>query len=129
MYRANLPLILCFFAVGVLAQNQGDSYTADPDRRKALLREFAVQERGEITVIEPSSKDDGSVVVGYASGAVLICFDNETCKEFGNTPKTPVEQIAISKKAGSEIIWATYRQGAVYRCTGDICNKQLWDVK
>lgn len=129
MYRVTLPMILCFFAIGVYAQGQSDSYTADPDRRKALLREFAVQERGEITVIEPSTNADGSVVIGYASGAVLICFDNETCSEFGNTPNAPVEQIAISKKGDSEIIWATYRQGAVYRCTDDICNKQLWDVK
>ena len=127
MYRATVSLILCFFAVGAFAQSQGDPTTTESDRRKALLKEFVVQDRGEVTIIEPSSRDDGSVVIGYASGAVLICYDNQSCKEFGSTPNTAVEKIAVSKKGVSEIIWVTYRQGAIYRCAGDLCTKNLWN--
>ena len=127
MYRATVSLILYFFAVGAFAQSQGNTATAESERRKALLKEFVVQDRGEITIIEPSSRDDGSVVIGYASGAVLICHDNQNCKEFGSTPNTPVEQIAVAKNGASEIIWVTYRQGAIYRCAGDLCTKNLWN--
>ncbi|MEH6569013.1 MAG: hypothetical protein V7709_08065 [Halioglobus sp.] len=127
MYRATLPLVFCFLAVGAFAQDQNDATTAESQRRKALLKEFVVQDRGEVTAIEPSSKNDGSVVIGYASGAVLICYDNQNCKEFGSTPNTPVQQIAVSKNGESEIIWVTYRQGAIYRCASDLCTKNLWN--
>lgn len=126
MYRATVPLVFCFLAVSAFAQDQSDSTTSESQRRKALLKEFVVQDRGEVTVIEPTSKADGGVVIGYSSGTVLICYDNQNCKEFGSTPNAPVEQIAVSKSGESEVIWVTYRQGAVYRCATDLCTKNLW---
>ena len=127
MYRTTLLLVFCFLAVGASAQDQSGSTTTESQRRKALLREFAVQERGDITAVEPSSRDDGSVVIGYTSGSVLICYGDQNCREFGGTPNAPVEQIAVSKNEDSEIIWVSYRQGAIYRCAKDLCTKNLWD--
>jgi hypothetical protein len=114
------------FTVAAFAQDQGESSTTEPPNRKALLKELVVQDRGEVTAIESSSKEDGSVVIGYVSGTVLICYGNQGCKEFGGTPSAPVEQIAVSKSGASEIIWVTYRQGALYRCANNQCSKFIW---
>ena len=129
MRAAALSFIVFAFTASALAQDQSGAATTEPNSRKALLRELVAQDHGEVTAIEPSSKEDGSVVIGYASGAVLICDDNESCKKFGGTPSVSVEHIAVSKKGASEIIWVTYRQRALYQCANNQCRKFMWHDK
>jgi hypothetical protein len=77
--------------------------------------------------MEPSSKEGQGVVIGYSSGAILNCYGKHSCKEFRGTPGAAVEHIAISKRGKSEVIWAAYRQGALYHCVDNRCNKFVWD--
>jgi hypothetical protein len=129
MRPAALSLIVFAFTVSALAQDPSGADTTEPDSRKTLLRELVAQDRGEVTAIEPSSKEDGSVVIGYASGAVLVCDDNQSCRKLGGTPSVSVEHIAVSKNGASEIIWVTYRQGALYQCANSQCGKFMWHDK
>jgi hypothetical protein len=80
-------------------------------------------DRGEITAIEPSSREDGGAIIGYSSGMVLSCNSSQDCRDFDGTPSVSVEQIAVSKHGESQIIWITYRQGALYHCVNSSCNK------
>ena len=123
MRPAALSFIVFAFTVSALAQDPSEVATTDPNSRKALIRALVAQDHGEVTAIEPSTKEDGSVVIGYASGAVLICDDNQSCKKLGGTPSVSVEHIAVSRNGASEIIWVTYRQGALYQCANNQCGK------
>ena len=87
---------------------------------------MVARDRGEITAIEPLSKEGGGVIIGYSSGALLNCYGDQSCQEFAGTPNTAVEHIAISNRGASEIIWVTYRQGALYQCANYHCKKFKW---
>ncbi len=104
----------------------GESINQEASSRKALLQEMVKQDRGDISVMEASTKEDGSVILGYTSGAVSICSGNRPCTEFAGTPSVPVQRIAASRNGASEIIWVSYRQGAIYRCINSQCSKPVW---
>ena len=124
MRRAVLSLIIIASSAAALAQDRGEPTTTEPSSREALLKGMIARERGEITAIEPSSKE--GVIIGYSSGAVLNCYGEQSCKEFDGTPSTAVEHIAVSDHGASEIIWVTYRQGALYQCAINRCRKFEW---
>ena len=126
MRLAALSFIFFVFTVSALAQDTSGVANTEPTSREALLRQLVAQDHGEVTAIEPSSKEDGSVVIGYASGAVLICDGNQSCRKFGGTPSVSVEHIAASRNGVSEVIWVTYRQGALYQCANYQCGKFIW---
>lgn len=126
MRPAALSLFLLAFTVAAFALDEIASNTAEPSNRKALLRELVGQDHGEITAIEPSSKENGSVVIGYTSGTVLFCHGNRGCRKFSGTPNASVEQIAVSRNGASEVIWVTYAQGALYQCAKTLCKKFIW---
>jgi hypothetical protein len=117
---------ILIFPATAFAQQQGESTSAQASNRKALLQEMVKQDRGDITAMEASSKEDGSVILGYSSGAVSVCNENKPCTEFAGTPNVPVQKIAASRNGASEIIWASYRQGAIYRCINNQCSKSVW---
>ena len=125
MIRAVLSIILVALCAAAFAQDHGESSPTPSSNRKALLKDLAAQNRGEITAIEPSSKQEGGVVVGYSSGVVLYCMSDQDCRVFDGTPNVSVEHIAVSKRGAYEIVWVTYRQGALYRCADDSCIKFL----
>lgn len=127
MRHAVLLFILIASNTVALAQDRETPSTMDPISRETFLRGMVTRDRGEITAMEPSSREGGSVVIGYSSGAVLNCYGKESCKEFGGTPKLAVEHLAVSNPGDSEIIWVTYRHGAVYQCATMICRKFNWD--
>ena len=120
---ANIFFIL-MFPVAVFAQ--GEFTSPESSGREALLQKMVTQERGEITAMEASTKEDGSVILGYTSGFVSICNGNQPCTEFAGTPNVPVLQIIASSNGASEIIWVSYRQGAIYRCINAQCSKSTW---
>ena len=125
MMRSILSIILIALCAASFAQDQGESSPSESSNRKTLLRELVAQDRGEITAIEPSSKENGSVIIGYSSGVVLNCKSDQDCREFNGTPNISVEHIAASKRGASEIIWVTYRQGALYQCVDNSCVKVI----
>ena len=118
-----LSFFIPIFAVAAFAQDKSGPTSPEASTRKALLQEMVNQDRGDITVMEASSKEDGSVILGYSSGAVSICSENRPCTEFAGTPNVPVQRIAASRNGASEIIWVSYRQGAIYRCVNSQCSK------
>ena len=126
MRPAALLFIAFVFSVATLAQDSGESTSAESASREDLLKELVVQDRGEVTVLEPSSKENGGAVIGYASGAVLVCSGSQRCTEFGGTPNIPVQRIAASRQGASEVVWVSYRQGALYRCANNQCGKFAW---
>jgi hypothetical protein len=128
MPYAALTFILFAFGVVALAQDREEAVTVQSSSRAALLKEMVARDRGEITALEPSLKDGGGVIIGYSSGAVLNCFGSQSCRELEGTPSTVVEHLAVSRQGDSEIIWVTYRHGAVYQCVNNYCNKFYWDA-
>ncbi len=128
MRPAALSSIIFAFTVAALAQDQSGAATAEPKSRNTLIRELVAQDRGAITAMEPSSKEGQGVVIGYSSGAIFNCHGKHSCKEFRGTPNTAVENIAISKRGKSEVIWVSYGQGALYQCVDNRCNKFVWDI-
>ncbi len=124
--RAPAFLLFVFlFSATSLAQQINETTGPEAASRKALLQELVKQERGDITVMEASSKKDGSVILGYSSGVVSVCNENPPCFEFAGTPNTPVQQIVASRNGASEVIWVSYRQGAIYRCDDGQCRKSV----
>lgn len=123
MIRSVLSIYLIVLCAASVAQDSGEPSSTASSDRKTILRELVVQDRGEITAIEPSSKDDGSVIVGYSSGVVLTCEIEQECRPFHGTPNVSVEHIAVSRRGVSEIVWVTYRQGALYLCVDSSCVK------
>jgi len=100
---------------------------ASPDR-DALLKAAVARDRGSITALEALGDAGQSVVVGYASGAVLVCQGESSCTELGGTPNTAVEHLAVSGNGAAAVVWASYPQGALYRCSKVNCRKFLWDT-
>ena len=117
------------FLLSILIAVSSVSFSQDREttssEREALLKKLVAQNSGEITAIEPSSMQDGSVIVGFSSGTVLICSRTQDCQQFANTPSVAVEQLAVSKQGTTEVVWVTYRQGALYQCTQMRCEKVL----
>ena len=111
---------------GALAQDKRQT-NADASDREALLKAAIARDRGEISALEPSAGEVQGVIIGYSSGAVLHCYGTQSCMEFGGTPHANVEHIAISSQEGAEVIWVSYAQGALYKCTGVTCRKFVWD--
>jgi hypothetical protein len=95
--------------------------------RQELLKDAVAKSRGEITAMEPLLTQGRGVIIGYSSGAVLNCSGDRDCVEFGGTPSSPVEHIAISKRASQDVAWVAYGQGALYQCTRNQCRKFDWD--
>lgn len=118
-------LVVALPVITASAWGQTSSAGEAPDR-EALLSKFVAQNRGDVTAIEASTRQGGGVVIGYASGAVLRCTSQKTCQELAGTPNVPVEQIAVSRGGTSEVIWVAYRQGALYHCAEDLCEKFTW---
>jgi len=123
MMRSVLSIILIALCAVSFAQDQEESNPTSSSNRETLLKDLVAQGRGEITAIEPSSKEDGSVIIGYSSGVVLNCKSDQDCRDFNGTPNVSVEHIAVSKRGASEIVWVTYRQGALYQCVDNTCIK------
>ena len=123
MVRIFLSVVLITLSHLVLAQKAAESSATAPSDRDAIIRQLVAQDRGDITAIEPSSTQSGAVIVGYSSGAVIICKADQTCDEFTGTPNVAVEQLAVSRQGASEIVWVSYRQGALYQCTDGSCQK------
>ena len=120
-----LSLLACGGSTA-LASDSVKGATGAPTR-EALLKAAVARDRGEITAMEPSSREGGGVIIGHSSGAVLNCYGDDHCREFFGTPNTVVEHIAVSRRGASEIVWVSYPQGALYRCSGNQCEKFLWD--
>jgi hypothetical protein len=125
MCRLVLSLIIFTSSVVAFAQSSGQA-TKESASRAELLKGMVARDRGEITAIEPSSKEAGGVIVGYSSGAVLNCFGRQSCREFSGTPSAAVEHIAVSRRGASEIFWVTYQHGALYQCADTSCSKFKW---
>ena len=123
MLRILLSIALTALSNFALAQNTSESSAPAPADRDAIIRQLVAQDRGDITAIEPSSTQSGEVIVGYSSGAVISCKADQTCSEFTGTPNVAVEQLAVSRQIASEIVWVSYRQGALYQCTDGSCQK------
>jgi hypothetical protein len=121
--------LLLALTLPCLAQGEATTTSAAARDRDALLKAAVARDRGEITALEPLSGDGGGVAVGYSSGSVLNCFGGQSCREFGGTPNTAVQTIAVSKRGGAEIIWVSYQYGALYQCLESRCTKFLWDGK
>ena len=72
MMRSVLSIILIALCAVSFAQDQEESNPTSSSNRETLLKDLVAQGRGEITAIAPSSKEDGSVIIGYSSGVVLM---------------------------------------------------------
>ena len=127
MRHSVLSFIILAYVATALAQDPLEATTTEASNRKAILKAAVARDRGEISAMEPLSKEGQGVIIGYSSGAVLNCYGNHSCKEFSGTPNTAVEHIAISKRGKSEVIWVSYPQGALYQCISNSCNKFMWD--
>ena len=123
MIRSFILISLFVFCSASFAQDSEKSLQTTSSEREAMLRDLVAQNSGEITAIEPSSKQDGGVIVGFSSGAVFSCSRSKDCHKFGNTPSVSVENLAVSKQGTTEVVWVTYRQGALYQCTERRCQK------
>jgi len=131
-------LFLILLAVGSAAANSQSSEAntaikpTSTDSRKAFIKDALDQDRGrgEITALEPSSSAEGGVIIGYASGALLNCYGNDSCRAFEQTPdtpvSTPVREIAVTRRGSAEVIWATYPHGVIYQCVNFICSEFSW---
>jgi hypothetical protein len=127
MRRILLSFTILVYSTTALAQDHVEAATTEALNRKALLKSAIARERGEISAMESSSEGGQGVIIGYSSGAVLNCYNNHSCKEFGGTPNAAVEHIAVTKRGKSEIIWVSYPQGSLYHCISNSCRKFRWD--
>lgn len=127
MGRTLLLFLTLTFGHHAIADNNLQGEKTGTSNREALLKAAVARDRGEITAMEPSSQASGGVIIGYSSGAVLNCYGDHSCTEFGGTPSAAVERIAVTKQAQSEVIWVSYPHGGLYRCMRKECNKFLWD--
>jgi len=122
-----LSFIILAYTTAAFAQDHVEETTTETANRKALLKAAVARNRGEISAMEPLNGEGQGVVIGFSSGAVLNCYGSQSCKEFSGTPNATVEHLAISKQGKSEVIWASYPQGALYQCMNNTCKKFLWD--
>ncbi len=127
MQRIKALNLLLILALPCFAQSGGSNQSSGTPDRDALLKAAVARDRGEITALEPLSGDGAGIAVGYSSGAVLNCFSDQSCREFGGTPNTAVQAIAVSRRGNAEILWVSYSQGALYQCRQARCTKFLWD--
>jgi len=127
MHRLLLFFLCCVAGSVVLGQGRDDgNSTPASNSRDQVLRSVLALEKGEITVIEASSAD-GGVIIGYTSGALVACSGDADCRTFEGTPSGAVigavTDIAVSLRAGKEIIWAAYPHGVFYRCVDYACRQ------
>ena len=133
--RSALLFLIMVFPASSLAQESAHT-EGTPDRetllkaavdRDTLLKAAVSRDRGRVTAMEAFGDPGNGVAVGYSSGAVLNCRGENMCVEYGGTPTAPVEHLAVSGQAGSEVIWVAHGQGSLYRCVGRSCSRFLWD--
>jgi len=124
--------VLLLLAAGTAASGQASGAdtagtTASEDSRKALIKSALGRERGAITAIEPSTRDEGGVILGYSSGAVIYCHGENRCRPFEQTPdaavSTPVTAIAVSGRGSAEVAWVAYPNAVLYQCSNFICRQ------
>lgn len=123
--------LLVFALVPVAyAQTPGGAPTAAQKLdRDALIKRALAGDRGEITVMEPSSIDGKGVIIGYSSGAVVQCYADNNCRAFDGTPASTlvggVTAIAVSRRGNGEEVWVAYQHGILYRCADYFCREVL----
>jgi len=118
-----LILITVAASTAVLAQEpQGGNSRAE------ILKNALARNRGDISVMEPSSKEGGGVYIGYSSGALLHCHGEQHCNEFKGTSNVAVIDIAVTRRGGRDIVWVAYPLGAFYRCVDYRCQRFEWDI-
>ncbi len=127
--RAVAIMLVMLASAGGAALGGDDDKTAPSaaPTREALLKAAVARDRGDITAMEPASREGQGVIIGHSSGAVLNCYGDHICSEFLGTPNAPVEHIAVSLQGTAEVVWVSYPQGAIYRCMDKRCEKFLWD--
>ena len=121
-------LLLAVLSAGAstLAEAQGDPAAGEAPSREALLRAAVGRDRGEITAMEPNPVKGQGVVIGYSSGAVLRCYGENICEEFGGTPNIAVQHLAVSRRGQVDITWVSYSRGALYQCVDRMCTRFVW---
>lgn len=127
LIRCLLLLVLAPLAYG---QGPGDTApSAQKADRDALIKRALAGDRGEITVMEPSSIDGKGVIIGYSSGAVVQCYADNNCRAFDGTPASTlvggVTAIAVSRRGNGEEVWVAYQHGILYRCADYFCREVL----
>jgi hypothetical protein len=133
MYRLIGYLLLLALAPAAHAQTPVEaSAAAQKLDRDALIKRALAGDRGEITVMEPSSIEGKGVIIGYSSGAVVHCYGDEECRVFDGTPRSTlvggVTAIAVSQRDNREIVWVAYPHGILYRCVDYQCRDILPEV-
>lgn len=123
MLRRVLVCFLMLVPASFATAELQDKEVSPDDRRRARIQELVRQEKGEVTAMEASARDDGSVFVGFASGSVVHCPATGACDEFAGTPNVAVQHIAVARDGASQVVWVAYRQGALYRCRDRDCEK------
>ena len=77
--------------------------------------------------MEPSSVDGRGVILGYSSGSVVNCYGENSCQLMDGTPSSAVvgevSDIAVSRRAGRDVIWVAYPHGVLYRCADGFCRE------
>lgn len=126
------PVVIMLFILSsaggtALAGDNAKAAPTEAPTREALLKAAVARDRGDVTAMEPASREGQGVIIGHSSGAVLNCYGNHICSEFLGTPNAAVEHIAVSLQDSAEVIWVSYPQGAIYRCINNRCEKFLWD--
>ena len=117
-------LILLFISAAGLAQAQ---QPASESARTEIIKSALARDRGEISVMEPSTRDGGGVYVGYSTGTLLHCRGDATCTEFKGTPNVAVRDIAVSHRGDRDILWIAYPLGGFYQCLSYQCSRFEWD--
>jgi hypothetical protein len=132
MDMSRLIRCLLVFALVPVAYAQtpgGASPAAQKLDRDALIKRALAGDRGEITVMEPSSIDGKGVIIGYSSGAVVQCYADNNCRAFDGTPASTlvggVTAIAVSRRGNGEEVWVAYQHGILYRCADYSCREVL----
>jgi hypothetical protein len=130
LMRCLLVLALAPVAYG---QPPGDAPSTGEKRdRDAVIKRALAGDRGEITVMEPSSTSGQGVIIGYSSGAVVHCYADRGCRAFDGTPESTlvggVTAIAVSRRDNREIVWAAYPHGILYRCADYVCRDFLLEA-
>lgn len=126
MQKILLWLIPGLFCTSLFAA-ENPTYIHGSPGRDELLKAAVNRDRGTISVLEPASAAGRGIYVGYSSGTVLNCYGSNRCKELSDTPSTPVQGIAVSRRGDTEVVWVSYRQGALYQCIDGVCSRFLWD--
>ena len=124
---AIMLFVLASAGGAALAGNNQKPTITEAPTREALLKAAVARDRGDITAMEPASREGQGVFIGHSSGALLHCYGDHICSEFLGTPNAAVEHIAVTLQGTAEVVWISYPQGAIYRCIDNRCEKFLWD--